>query len=113
MTIKKTKYLFLILILTITSCFKRTEIKGTVYSKHNIPVPNATIDLHKYGMSSYPQDTRWGITKTDENGEYYFSFTANKSKRHYYRVHCFLQDSGDALSIIEQGKLNVEDLHLK
>ena len=113
MMIKKTKHLLFILLLSSTSCIKRTEIKGTVYSKHNIPVPNASIDLHKYGMSSYPQDTQWGITKTDEKGEYRFRFTANKSKRHYYRVHCFLQDSGDAISIIDQGKVNTANLFLK
>lgn len=113
MPVKKIKYLILGLILASVSCTRRTEVKGHVYSKNNIPIPNASIDISEYGSSSYPLDYGFDATKTDANGEYHYTFAAKNTKKRYYRVRCSMSDSGYAEAYIEKGKVNNIDLYLK
>lgn len=102
--------LLLLAITILSSCGKKTQVKGIVYSKHNIPVPKASIYLETYKYSDYPTSTKPGVATTDNNGSYQFSFTG--TKRNYYHVKC-ISDSGIKGEYINLGSVNNIDLHLE
>jgi hypothetical protein len=85
-------------------------VKGIVYSKHNIPIPNASVLLYNHlDQSNFSKPDKVAVT-TDNNGNYYFSF---RSKRNYgYTVQCET-DSGKAWEPIKEKHVNVIDLYLQ
>ena len=90
-----------------TSCNKKTEVSGRVYSKYNVPVANAEIKMYTYFDSKYAEKISI-MASTDEDGYYHFSF---KSKRkRYYEISC----RGDSDRVIgarvEVNKVNNIDL---
>ena len=108
-TLTKIKFIsFVIFLLLAISCGKKTQVKGVVYSKNNIPVPNAEVQYRYYKSSNYPY--LGGLMKTNNNGEFDFEF--KPKNRRSYELHCG-SDSGNASTWIEIGKANNIDLHLK
>lgn len=88
---------------------KQTQVKGIVYSKHNIPVPNASIYLETYKTSSYPITSTPDIATTNNSGFYQFSFDA--SKRNSYKVKC-ISDSGTKGVSISKDVVNDININL-
>lgn len=102
---------FLILISgVIFACGKKTQVAGIVYSKNNIPVPNVNVEYRMYKESSYPESTL-GSVKTNENGEFKFTFWAKK--RRGYDLKCFCDSGYAKQSIYQYGQTNNIDLHLQ
>ena len=80
--------------LSLISCNKTTQVEGTVYSTHHIPVPNARIILEVYTTASSYPTTTFEQKHTNYSGHYSFTFKANAIfKRYEYRVYC-QSDSG-------------------
>jgi hypothetical protein len=110
----------ILLTLLLTSCGKKTQVKGVVYSRHNIPVPNVSIDLDAYGSSSDPESSNKAIATTNSNGEYQFEFKGKKvhGKKVSYFAVCN-SDSGsfgpdwNNSNAINIGKANTIYIHLK
>jgi hypothetical protein len=96
-----------ILLSTLFAC-KKTEVKGTVYSKHNLPVMGASMSIYER-VTRYSEPTKYN-TITDINGNYYLSF---KTKRNYIYILRCQSDSGEdnSYSIINK-KTNVADFYL-
>jgi hypothetical protein len=106
--------IYITLILCLAACGKTTQVEGTVYSKHNIPVPNAKIVLHIYTTaSSYPTSTQ-NKPETDGAGHYSFEFKANKlNKKYRYKIVCY-SDSGNSYEkYIDKGVVNEIDFKLE
>lgn len=95
-----------------SSCIKRTQVEGVVYSKHGIPMPGAKISIHHYKESSYPESTEWEIATTNENGRYVIKTTTRKRGR-FDEVFCNDRDSGACYKDIAYAKNNQIDLYLK
>lgn len=106
----------IVIILCFISCGKSTQVEGTVYSKHNVPIPNTRINLQIYTTaSSYPTTTK-SQAETDNFGHYSFEFKANNiSKRYRYKVSCSAtSDSGQSYEkYIDKGVANHIDFNLK
>jgi hypothetical protein len=105
----------IVIVFCFAACNKSTQVEGTVYSKHHIPVPNARITLQIFTTaSSYPTTTQ-SKTGTDEFGHYSFEFKANTiSKRYQYKVDCSATDSGHTYERhIEKGSTNHIDFNLE
>lgn len=105
---------FIIVALYFVSCGKSTQVEGTVYSKHNTPVPNAKIILHIYTTaSSYPTSTQ-NKSETDDAGHYSFEFKANTlNKKYRYKIACY-SDSGNSFEkYIDKGVVNDIDFKLE
>ncbi len=104
----------IIIIFTLVSCSKTTQVEGTVYSKHNIPVPDAKIVLLIYTTASSYATTTKNQTSTDNSGHYSFEFKANTiNKRYRYKIDCN-SDSGHANeTYIDKATSNHIDFNLK
>ncbi len=92
------------------SCGKKTQVSGVVYSKNNIPVPNVNVEYRMYKSSSYPESTL-GSVRTNESGEFKFTFWAKK--RRGYDLKCFCDSGYNKQSIYKYGEANTIDLHLE
>ncbi len=77
-----------------TSCLKKTEVSGTVYSSQMVPVPNATLTIWVFKGSSYPSKSRIGGT-TDQDGKY--SITTRTGVNRGYKIYA-KKDSASGLS---------------
>ncbi|MBA2611282.1 MAG: carboxypeptidase regulatory-like domain-containing protein [Bacteroidetes bacterium] len=116
----KTKSAITILLtLLLIACGKKTQVKGVVYSKHNIPIPNASIDLYTYSASDYPEVTQTAVATSNSNGEYQFSFRARKTHgfmRVNYHIKC-KSDSGNFSTYSQHplvsGQTNNIDIYLQ
>jgi hypothetical protein len=92
--------------MVLTGC-KKTQVNGSVLSKHNIPVPNAQVIIAEF--NGYGHNTRTVNTvKTDESGKFTFDFHARRN--HSYRVICSC-DSGVAGEDVKPKQVNYIDLH--
>ena len=104
----------LIILLTVFlfSCRKKTEVSGIVFSRHNIPMPNVNVGIHRYRESSYPEGSDYEAAQTNDKGEYRISFRGQRKSR--YEVFCNSnRDSGSVYESIRLGETNTIDLHLK
>ena len=63
-----TSVIFISFVILLVACRKTYVSEGTVFSKHNIPVPNVRVNLEIY------QDGNGNAT-TDANGNYRVSMT--------------------------------------
>jgi hypothetical protein len=107
----KTNYaLTILLTLLFLACGKKTQVKGVVYSKNNIPVPNVSVGYHEYRESSYPEHSNYEAATTNDKGEYQLDFRGRKKFR--YEVFCN-SDSGSKYKRVSVGATNTEDLHLQ
>jgi hypothetical protein len=106
---KPTSYLFILLACLFISCGKKTQVSGTVYSKHNVPVPNVQIAYEEHidgkALNSYED-----VVRTNANGEYAFDLKTNKNYVYYVRCEC---DSGYKRIEFVKGKSNDLDLDLE
>lgn len=103
--------LTILLTCLLTSCGKKTQVKGVVYSKHKIPVPDVSIILQQYKSSNYPERTYTNIAFTNNNGEY--TYNERLPDRFSNELECTC-DSGSAEGqIINVGKSNTIDIYLK
>lgn len=103
-------------ILCFVACGKTTQVEGTVYSKHNIPVPNSKIVLQIYTTASSYPTTTMSQESTDNFGHYSFWFKANNiNKRYRYKIACYAPyDSGYAYErYVDKGVANHIDFNLK
>ena len=106
----KTKIIILCtaLISLITSCSKKTEVKGKVVLKSGLAAPNVNIYLIKTPNNCLKCAESWIITNTDNNGEYHFIY--NDDRQHFYDVSCKTDSSNQDGSIINStiipGKTN-------
>lgn len=102
------KYLFYILLClaVFSSCKKKTEVAGRVYSKNDIPVASAKINLWAYGSSKYSDISE--VATTDADGYYHFSFKAKRN--HYYDIQCANDSSYTNQERLVPGKSNNFDL---
>ncbi len=107
---KTTYALTILLTCLLIACGKKTQVKGVVYSKHNIPVPNVFVAWEEYRESSYPEKSVWEASKTNDKGEYQFSFRGRN--KFSYHVKCFC-DSGYKNIGVNLGTTNNIDLHLE
>lgn len=100
--------LFFLVVVFFCSC-KKTEVKGTVYSKHNVPVSGALMSIYEQ-VTRYSELTKYNTT-TDVNGNFYLSF---KTKRNYFYILRCQSDSGEdnSYSIVNK-KVNVADFYLQ
>jgi hypothetical protein len=100
---------YLLIIICLIGC-KKTEVNGRVYSKHNVPLPAASIFVSDYNSSEkYPKSVSL-VATSDENGHYYFKL--KQKKNHYYRVRCE-SDSGKSNSFnLKYAKTNQIDLYI-
>jgi hypothetical protein len=99
-----------IIVLTIfvlTSCTKKTECSGTVYSRYNVPVPGIEVRLLDYLNSSSPSSSSVKTT-TDANGHYSFKF--RMEKKHQYAINC-KSDTGSVNAVyLKYSRTNKIDL---
>ena len=96
----------------LASC-KRTDVSGTVFSKHNTPIANVQISLRKY--NKYEHQVKWvnEIATTDEAGKFAFSFNATQTRAHYYIFICHSDSGqGSGKKRIVPGQTNVIDVLL-
>jgi hypothetical protein len=105
----------IVIILCFISCGKSTQVEGTVYSKYNNAIKNASLTLLVYQTaSSYPQSFI-DKGKTDESGHFVFDFKYNTiNKKYRYAVIC-KSDSGSTDSNgykIRNERTNHIDIHL-
>jgi hypothetical protein len=93
-------------IFSLTSCLKKTECSGYVYSKYNIPVAGISIKLLDY-KSSRDESTS-NVATTNGSGFYHFTFRTKRN--HTYVVTCANDvDGGHPLNA---AKTNVIDIKL-
>ena len=104
----------LISLFTLFACNKTTQVEGTVYSKHNIPVSDAKIVLYIYTTASSYATSMQNKTSTDNSGHYSFEFKANTlNKKYRYKINC-KSDSGDTYEMyIDKGTSNHINFNLK
>ena len=97
------------LIIIFNNCTKKSECSGRVYSKNNIPIPNASVIVCE---SSSPSDCKDISTdKTYSSGDYHISFKTKNNNSYWIRCEC---DSGVALGVlINNSKSNSVDLYVK
>ena len=89
-----------------SSCKKKTEVAGRVYSINDTPVAGGKIKLWAYGSSKYADISE--VTTTDNEGYYHFSFKAKRN--HYYDVQCANDSNYTYTERLEAGKSNNFDL---
>lgn len=104
----KSKLIIIVLVLSMFSSCKKTEVSGIVYSKHNIPVSNVEIKVY-YKLGSVT-NTEGTATTTDNNGHYYLNFKTKRERSYTVSCEC---DSGKVWEPVEEKHLNSIDLHLK
>jgi hypothetical protein len=73
-----------------SSCQKTTNCSGTVYDKNGSTIANATIQL--YILIGSGDFKYLNTTRTDENGNYFFSFKRKKFKKYY--LGCSFKSAG-------------------
>ena len=108
---RTTLILTILLTSLLLACGKNTQVKGIVYSKHNIPVPNVSVGWEEYRESNYPEKMTETSTKTNNKGEYVFSFSGGR-KKFLYKVRCVC-DSGSKNASLDLNKTNNIDLYLE
>lgn len=105
------KSLTFIGLIALVSCQKDIDVAGTVFSKHNNPVPNATVHIDVYKESNYPDHSVANAT-SDQNGNFKIS-CGNQGKNWSYKLSC----SSDSGSVYTDNNLksgsNTIDIHLK
>jgi hypothetical protein len=72
--------LSVIIISTLTSCLKKTECSGYVYSKFNIPVSGKNITLLTEVSDSKREKSTSVVATTDGSGFYHFSFKTKRNR---------------------------------
>ena len=83
-------FLSCVFILFLSSCYKKTEVAGYVYSKYGYPVANAEIAV----IHGTPNGTSKMIpTTTNVSGYYHFIY--RQEKKYVYKMNC-KSDSGQA-----------------
>jgi len=98
--------IFLTLLLALTACSKKTQVKGIVYSKNKIPVSTATIScVEDFGSSARD----WKAANTNNKGEYEFSFYGKR--KYKYSLVC-KSDSGNTSVKLNVGTTNNIDIYL-
>ena len=102
---------FVFFMCTCIAC-KKTEVSGTVYTKHNIPLTGASIKLYDYvtGASMNTPPAITDAATTDNSGHYYFSFSSKR--KHDYHIICE-NDSGRYGANIKTSEVNKIDLYLQ
>jgi hypothetical protein len=106
----KLKFFMMILVTCLhLSCGKKTQVKGVVYSKHHVPVPNTQIAYEEY-INGSPLNTYEDVTRSNANGEYAFDIKTNKNYDYFVRTEC---DSGYKKIPFVKGKANDLDLELE
>ena len=106
----KLKFIFVFLLMLFFSSCKKTEVSGTIYSRHGFPVTNADVILRAYGESKVAKSTS-NKAKTDNNGNFYFSFTSKK--KYYYTVGSNSDSGLTKAEIINSKKVNKIDLYIE
>ena len=104
-------YKFIILsvltIFSLSSCLKKTECSGYVYSKNNIPVSGKNIKLLDRLSSTREENSSIAAT-TDDSGFYHFSF---KTKRnHTYSI--TTEDILNGIQPLKESQVNNIDIYL-
>ncbi|HRG02463.1 MAG TPA: hypothetical protein PKZ75_15220 [Bacteroidia bacterium] len=103
----KSIILSIIALLSLTSCLKKTECSGYVYSKYNIPVAGKSITLLDR-LSSTREERSSVVATTDNNGYYHFSF---KTKRnHTYSI--TTEDILNGIQPLKESQVNNIDIYL-
>jgi hypothetical protein len=104
---KTSIYNCFILLFILTSCSKKTEVKGRVYSKNDYPVAGAKIAV---GYLTAHGTDRINVALSDADG--YFSFTLKMKHKYDYYLNCE-SDSGQASNAItvKYQKTNTIDIH--
>ncbi len=106
----KSNFLIVIMVLTIFSSCKKTEVSGIVYSKNNLPISGVVVKVY-YTIGSV-DNPEGNIATTDGSGHYYMSFRSKSKFGRAYTVKCE-SDSGKARGIVKLKKSNLIDLYLR
>ncbi|MBA2613972.1 MAG: hypothetical protein H0U95_18560 [Bacteroidetes bacterium] len=95
----------------IVACGKKTEVKGVVYSRHNIPMPNVSIILQQYKSSDYPERTFKNVAVTNNIGEY--TYNTKLPRRYSNELECKCDSGSAQRKKINIGIENTIDIYLK
>jgi hypothetical protein len=106
---KTRSFLFILLTCLFISCGKKTQVSGTVFSKHKVPVPNVQIAYEEH-VDGEPLNSYEDVTRTDANGHYAFDLKASKNYNYFVRTE---SDSGYKRLPFTKGKSNALDLELE
>ncbi len=99
--------LSIIIISTLTSCLKKTECSGYVYSKNNIPVSGINITLLDR-LSSTKEKSSSVVATTDNSGFYHFTFRTKRN--HTYSV--VTDDINNGAQYLNPANVNNIDIYL-
>ncbi|MCD6016891.1 MAG: hypothetical protein K0S53_12 [Bacteroidetes bacterium] len=106
--IKKSVY-FLFLCILLSACQKNVSSTGTVYSKHNYPVPNVTVVLSEY-TSGKDASLAYKTTQTDNNGRFMFNYSTAKNR--YFSLDVLCDSGWSHKQPLDREQLKHIDLHL-
>ena len=106
---KTRSILFILLTCLFISCGKKTQVKGIVYSKHHVPVPNVQVAYEEH-IDGEPLNSYEDVTRTNSSGQYAFELKANKNYDYFVRSQ---NDSGYKKLPFTKGKTNNLDLDLE
>ena len=91
----------------LTSCLKKTECSGYVYSKNNVPVSGISIKLLDR-LSSTKEESSSVVATTDGSGFYHFTFRTKRN--HSYVMTC--ENDIDGGHPLNETKTNTIDIRL-
>lgn len=101
------KIIFILCLFFSIACKKPVNFQGTMYSKHNIPVPNETVNV----SWDIGNGHSIGSVKTDKQGHYLYSGNVDKDA-YNFGVHVY-SDSGAYNKLLDKDHLpSIVDIHL-
>lgn len=98
----------IIILSTLTSCLKKTECSGYVYSKNNIPVSGKNITLLTEMSNSHKEKSSSVVAATDGSGFYHFSFKTKRNRTYFVTT----DDINHGAQPLNATKVNKIDIYL-
>lgn len=97
----------ILVIFSFTSCLKKTECSGYVYSKNNTPVSGKNIILLTR-LSSTSEESSSTVATTDGSGYYHFSFCTKRNRTYFVTT----ENINHGAQPLNPAKINNIDIYL-
>ena len=100
--------IFILTVFSLTSCLKKTECSGHVYSKYNVPVSSKSITLIKQVSDAAKEQSSSVVAITDNSGYFHFSFHTKINRTYYITA----EDINTANPNLKPANINIIDIYL-